>query len=331
MEMGDSYQYNLTIKLGSLLSLPAKFLHRLRRIDDVLSYDLDQHPSALDLAMPMTTFTQSGQISQAAMPPPARSSFAYDVISMPGPIAFMTSRYALGLCVMVSPRNASLHSLVILHDWWSPFQALLLNRIQHIVVPPRHTMALRMIRSRRSMFHALFYAIFPVNLSSTPTRIAFRIPSIFFLLKSLLLLFTIILQVAGMFPNMNVEVVQSLAAWASHKEMDDVCWSLFGTVCLSVLVEAITLGLEGPNAMNPSPFNIVSFSFRLITFKLILGSRQFGYSMLLHIYSLPMTHSVRTNPSRPDLNVLLTLFFPLLQVCLLNIPLIISLTHTRPQ
>ena len=102
MEVGDYYQYNLTIKLGSLLSLPAKFLHRLRRMDDVLSHDLDQHPSTLDLEMPMSTLTQPGQASHVAMPPPPRTSFAFEVINAPGPIAFMTSRYALGLCVMVS-------------------------------------------------------------------------------------------------------------------------------------------------------------------------------------------------------------------------------------
>ena len=165
------------------------------------------------------------------------------------------------------------------------------------------------------MFHALFYAIFPVNLSSTPTRIAFRIPSIYFLFKSVLLLFTIILQVAGLFPSTNVEVLRSLSSWAGQKEMDDVCWSLFGAVCLALLIGALTRGLEGPHAMNQSPFNIVSCLLHLAESKLIPVCSKFGYSMLLHIYSLPLTHSIRTNPSRPDLNVLLTLFFPLLQVC----------------
>lgn len=115
MEAGDYYQYNLTIKLGSLLSLPAKFLHRLRRIDDVLSHDLDQHPSTLE--MPLATYTSLGGASHVAMPPPSRSSFAYEIISMPGPLAFMTSGYALGLLVMVrlscTHHQATSHFIIV--------------------------------------------------------------------------------------------------------------------------------------------------------------------------------------------------------------------------
>ena len=134
-----------------------------------------------------------------------------------------------------------------------------MNRIQHIVVPSRHTLALRMVRGRRSLFRAVFYAIFPVNISSTPTRVAFRIPSIYFLLKSLLLLFTIILQVSGLFPSVKLQGLRTLSEWAEHKDMDDVCWFLFQSVCLALLVGALTRSLEGPHPMNHSPFNIVSF------------------------------------------------------------------------
>lgn len=149
-----------------------------------------------------------------------------------------------------------------------------------------------------------------------PTRIAFRIPSLYFLLKSLVLLSIIILQVADLLPATNIDALRRLADWAGHKEMEDVCWSVFGSVCLALLVAALTRGLEGPYPGNQSSFNIVSntCSSHLITSKLIHYYPKFGYAMLLHIYSLPMTHTVRTKPSRPDINVLLTLFMPLLQV-----------------
>ena len=86
----------------------------------------------------------------------------------------------------------------------------------------------------------------------------FRIPSLYFLFKSLLLLSIIILQVANLFPSTNSQALRILGDWAGHKEMEDVCWSLFGTVCLALLVGALTRGLEGPHSMNQSPFNIVS-------------------------------------------------------------------------
>ena len=40
--------------------------------------------------------------------------------------------------------------------------------------------------------------------------------------------------------------------------MEEVCWSIFGTVCCAVVVGALTRGLEGFDTSNTQPFNIVS-------------------------------------------------------------------------
>lgn len=113
------------------------------------------------------------------------------------------------------------------------------------------------MRSRRSLFHAFFYSFFPINLSSTACRLTFRIPSLFFLFKSLALLTVIFLQISGYFPSSNNERLQAIGQWASQKDMADVCWSTFGAVCLALVTGALTRGLEGLNTANTSPFNLV--------------------------------------------------------------------------
>ena len=138
------------------------------------------------------------------------------------------------------------------------FQTLLMNRIQHIVVPPRRSMVYRLTRSRRSIFHAIFYSIFPVDLSSTLYRIALFLPSLYLLLKSTFLLFIIILQVFDVFPSVNIGWLQGLGEWAAQKEMSDICWFIYKAVCLALVFEALTRGLEGINNANATPFNIVS-------------------------------------------------------------------------
>ena len=47
-----------------------------------------------------------------------------------------------------------------------------------------------------------------------------------------------------------------------------------------------------------------------------MHTKQFGYAFLLHIYSAPMTHTVKEDnlPSRPDVHVLFVIMLPLLQV-----------------
>ncbi|THH20903.1 hypothetical protein EW146_g566 [Bondarzewia mesenterica] len=96
--------------------------------------------------------------------------------------------------------------------------------------------------------------------------------------------------------------LQTIDAWAAHKEMEDVCWSTFVAVCGALAMGSLTRGLEGIGAANTSPFNL------------------FGYAFLLHLYSSPITHTLKLEelPSRPDMHVAITIIMPLLQLFVIH-------------
>jgi hypothetical protein len=138
-----------------------------------------------------------------------------------------------------------------------------LNRIQNIVVPPRHPFAYRLSRLHRnqqtSRLRWLYYSIFPLDFSSTSARLLFRTPTLYFLCKALALWTVILLQTADLFPSWQWSRLVELGKWAAEKEMEDVCWSSFCAVCGALCVGALTRGLEGAGASgNTSPFNLVS-------------------------------------------------------------------------
>ncbi|KAF8136661.1 hypothetical protein EV363DRAFT_1429023 [Boletus edulis] len=191
----------------------------------------------------------------------------------PGPWGFLTSGYMLGLIVM----------------------AVLMHRIQNIVVPPRHR-ARRFPRPQsRHIFEQFAYrAIFPLDFSSSLVRLVLRLPTLYFLSKSLLLWFTTLAQTAHKFPSS--DRLLSLASWVARYDTAALCWFTFCAVCGALCVEALARGLEGANS-NASPFNL------------------FGYAFLLHIYSSPITHGTKLQdlPSRPDKHVVFTIILPLLQ------------------
>lgn len=99
--------YNITLKLGSLLSLPSRFIARIRRLDEFLNQDIhlpvDDPDAATSLtAVAGTAATHAGARMYTTRPPPARDTIPYEFVTMPGPLAFLTSGYAVGLVVMVS-------------------------------------------------------------------------------------------------------------------------------------------------------------------------------------------------------------------------------------
>ncbi|KAF8559853.1 hypothetical protein OG21DRAFT_1503072 [Imleria badia] len=195
---------------------------------------------------------------------------------LPGPWGFLTSGYILGLIVM----------------------AVLIHRIQNIVVPPRHTV--RRVPRPRSFFPRIAYrTIFPLDFSSSLVRLILRLPSLYFLSKSLLLWSTTLVQTAHKFPSS--DSLLPLAAWVARYDTAALCWLTFCTVCGALCVEALTRGLEGANS-SASPFNL------------------FGYAFLLHVYSSPMTHATKLHglPSRPDKHVVFTLILPLLQLTIMH-------------
>ncbi|EPQ57762.1 hypothetical protein GLOTRDRAFT_136638 [Gloeophyllum trabeum ATCC 11539] len=269
---------NGTSKLGSLLGYPSRLLHRVRSGLDELLYQEDQAALA---------YAASHDDNDAL-----RSR--YGAVVMPGPWGFLTSGYVVGLFAM----------------------ALILNRIQNIVVPPRHPLTYRAHRARQpyqnrgSVWRVMYHSVFPVDLSSTFCRLVLRIPSLYFLSKALALWTIILIQTADLFPSWQWGWLQAIGNWAATKEMEDVCWFTFASICGGLCVGALTRGLEGQGSPNSSPFNL------------------FGYAFLLHIYSSPLTHTKKPLglPSRPDAHVVITIILPLLQVpfsgydhwCLLN-------------
>ena len=100
--------------------------------------------------------------------------------------------------------------------------------------------------------HALSRAMFPLNLSSSLVRLIVRLPSLFFLSKSLLLWSTILAQIA----HYDSPCFHWLASWVPQHDTAPLCWFTFCSVCGALCVDALTRGLEGTNS-NASPFNLV--------------------------------------------------------------------------
>ncbi|QRV72778.1 hypothetical protein RhiJN_00792 [Ceratobasidium sp. AG-Ba] len=206
---------------------------------------------------------------------------------LPSPWGFITSGYALGLLLM----------------------AVILNRIANVVVPPRQVV-------RRRHQRRIWHALFPVNVSATHTRLASRAPSIALLSTALFLLIISLVQAAGVWEPLASASSWSdmwyvrLCKWAAAKEMSYVCWTTYIAVCVAMVMNTLTRGLEGPGSDGPHSFNL------------------FGYSFLLHIYASPIMHiqspkqplpTENTPPSRPDKHVLITIILPLLQLTILHI------------
>ena len=90
-------QNSINLTLGSILSFPSWFIGRLRRIDDMLQQDLQTHQLAASAAAMQA---QPGRAQRLAGRHP--EGIPYEMVAMPGPLAFITSGYAVGLLAMVS-------------------------------------------------------------------------------------------------------------------------------------------------------------------------------------------------------------------------------------
>ncbi|VDB82846.1 unnamed protein product [Peniophora sp. CBMAI 1063] len=260
----------ISLNLKPLLSLPRRLLQRIREVDGML----DQQAMAHHRERTMQSSTLGGISNEGQGPPPPGV-----MTPMPGPWGFFASGYAVVLFAM----------------------AILLNRIAHIVVPSRHNPRLSAHQRRQlSFFRSLWATLFPMDLSSTAARTVLRIPSLYFVMRSLGIWILVLLHASDNFPTW--EWARELEHIAAHVEMEHLCWSTFLSVCGALSVGALTRGLEGGSTANAAPFNL------------------FGYAFLLHIYSAPMTHTVKEEglPSRPDVHVLFVIMLPLLQLALLH-------------
>ncbi|KAI0344092.1 hypothetical protein BDW22DRAFT_1355375 [Trametopsis cervina] len=274
------------------LRFPSLILDRLRRLDttwDDLSSAAHTHTSA-------TTRTTAGNTGLHRR--------LRETVAMPGPLGFASSGYFLGVI----------------------FMAFLLNRVQNIVVPSRHATPYDRIRSREALRQQLAVDgpeppptgwkkwairarllttyVLPVDFSSTRARTVFRIPSIYLLLKSLLVWTVVLLQVGRLYPtNSSYSWVKTLGDSVQQRSMDDICWFSFLSASAALFIGALTNGLEGLHTTSNAPFNL------------------FGYSFILYIYAAPVTHVNKGNgyPSRPDIHVLITMVLPLLQLTMTHI------------
>ncbi|KDQ10539.1 hypothetical protein BOTBODRAFT_57943 [Botryobasidium botryosum FD-172 SS1] len=214
---------------------------------------------------------------------------------------FFFSRYMLGLIAM----------------------GIIMNRIQNIVVPPRNALphlrqahVLRTFyplrdrapRTRMSGLREALYVLrttcVPIDLSSTPVRMALRLPSLVLLSRAAILLFVVLLKTAELYPErVGVVWVQNMSAWVDSKEMRWICWQCFVACCAALVTSEFTAGLEG-RASRTQSFNLM------------------GYACLLHIYSLPsailQSPAGGTGRFRPDSNAMFTVFMPLFQLTILH-------------
>ncbi|KAJ6509023.1 hypothetical protein C8R45DRAFT_1208587 [Mycena sanguinolenta] len=272
-----SSAYNISLNLTSLITFPSRLLSRIRQADVILFQDAIStlpSPSTDRAAVKSNPLSGSGP-------------------NFPGPYGFFLSGYMLGLVLL----------------------AVLLHRIQNIVVPARTSSHSRNVShgpNRRfygsDAFRRLSGAFLPLDLTQTSTRLAFHLPTLYFLSKMLLIWTVILLQTSELYPTWDSGRIYSLGQWAQNMEMNHVCWRTFCTILAAFAVEAFIRGLDGSgfalmhmNA-NTSPFNLV------------------GYSFLLHLYASPITHVHKppSMPSRPDKHVIVTITIPLLQLTIFH-------------
>ena len=236
---------NLTYKLGSILTFPSRFLAQIRLIDELLN------PGAGRNSTGASDWDVSNIFSSLPDSSPRITPF-------PGPWGFLTSGYALVLFAMVSTLASEPHQWNCLTG---VMQAVLLHRIQNIVVPPQRPLAYNDARHRRrrpSFIRSIYNAILPLNFSSTSSRLVFYLPSLYFLGKVLVLWTVILLQTSGLFPDLTWLWLWELGQWAAEMTMDDVCWRTFCAVCGASCIETLVRGLEGSGTnANLSPFNLV--------------------------------------------------------------------------
>ncbi|TCD66792.1 hypothetical protein EIP91_000928 [Steccherinum ochraceum] len=279
---------NASYKLATrFLGIPSRVLARMRSLD----YILDNHPALQQqqdglAAGYSSAGPNAGDPRISRLRAGAGAGQAAATVNVPGPWGFLTSGYFVGLFIM----------------------AFLLNRIQNIVVPPRSPLIYHNQRTRssdgtrqRGVMAFLLSFMFPVDLSSTFSRFAFRIPSLYLLGKTLLLWSIVFLEAADVHLSASKwSWIASVGRWTAEKSMEEICWFTFTSVCVTLFVGALTSGLEGFNTTtNQTPFNL------------------FAYSFILYLYTSPAMHvkkPLESGPTRPDKQVVITMILPLLQL-----------------
>lgn len=256
----------------TLSTFPVRLLGRIQRFG---KDDRWMHSSENSFAFAGRHDLQSGEFLLSQSPPPPLST------PLPGLWGFLTSWYVFGLIIM----------------------AVLLHRIRNIVVPRDQFISrFTSTTALRPFPYSSIPSVFPLDLSSSISRLVLRSPSLYFIFKMVVIWLIVLAQAADKFPTWNSSWLQSVGTYVAQRETADLCWSTFCAVCGVLCMEGVTHGLEG-GAHRPSPFNLL------------------GYAFLLHTYSSPMTHWIKLegSTSRPDKHVVFTILLPLLQLVIIHL------------
>lgn len=204
-------------------------------------------------------------------------------------------------------RDGKTHPFNALEHYFICTKALLLNRIQNIVVPSRrpplhHTYSAHDLRSHW-VLRMILPSIFPIDLSSTYSRMVLRLPSMYFIFKSLVLWSILALQASDYLSSTTWKPLQWLDNWAARKEMDEICWSTFLAICGALCVGALTRGLEGVGNTNAAPFNLVCSFYSALNLhffdQALIEVWLFIHAALLCLTADPSSKTRRTTfPSR---------------------------------
>lgn len=135
------------------------------------------------------------------------------------------------------------------------------------MVPPRRPQAFRfnqhhfdLQRRPVSIQRALLGLFFPIDVSSPYSRLIFRVPTLYFLTKSVATWVALLIQSQDPAIFTSVGVLQPVGEWVAGKTMEDVCWYTFMATCFTLTVGTLTTGLEGLNINDSAPFNLVRLS-----------------------------------------------------------------------
>ena len=90
---------------------------------------------------------------------------------------------------------------------------------------------------------------------------------------------------------------ERLFVWSSKKEMGDICWATFCSVCAALFVEGLMKALDGVGGADPfgnvnsntSPFNLVCFPILTLCYDISCIGRLDMPSCYMPIHFLPHT------------------------------------------
>lgn len=175
------------------------------------------------------------------------------------PLAFAGGKYGAVLVIVVSA--------AVRFKLKADVQAILLNRIHHVVQRPRPPPP-PLPHPPRGWYRDLRHRVSQA-LTSPKTPSYLRIPGLLALGRAWLLFTVITLQVASLWPQNLVRRLEAshwsagpltpliapfahslahttdlLGSWAGHQEMESVCWSVFLCVCIGLICEALANGLD---------------------------------------------------------------------------------------